>query len=60
MWLARKGQSRGFVATAQAFFDMSKEWYSGRMEENWVVPTPAEREALLERHGFTGEFWQLG
>lgn len=58
-WLAANGQERGFVASAQAFYDMAKEWYEGRTEEEWEVPSPYVRKALLRRHGFTGEFWTL-
>ena len=59
-WLAQNGQDRGFVGTAQDFYDMSKDWYAGRIEEDWEVPSAAQRKALLDRHGFTGDFWALG
>lgn len=50
----------GYMASVQAFYDMSKEWYANRTEEDWEPPTPEEATALFARHGFVGQFWELG
>jgi hypothetical protein len=49
----------GYMAPAQAFFDMSQEWYGTRMEEDWEPFTTEEAMALWGRHGLTGDFWAL-
>jgi hypothetical protein len=59
-WLALKGLTRGYVATAQQMFDFSREWYGDRMEESWEPPTAESAMAMFARHGLRGEFWDLG
>ena len=58
-WLRDRDKQRGYVGTLQAFYDMSKDWYSGRMEEDWEPLTAAEATELWARHGFAGSFWTL-
>jgi hypothetical protein len=58
-WLHRHQQPLGFVASVQAFYDLSVDWYSGRMDESWERPTPDQAVAIFARHGFTGDFWRL-
>ena len=41
------------------FFEMSMDWYSGRMDEDWDPPTPDTAEAIFAKHGLTGDFWKL-
>ena len=43
----------------QAVYDLSLDWYRGRMSEAWEPFSPAEAEAILRRAGLTGEFWRL-
>jgi hypothetical protein len=40
-------------------YDLSGDWYAGRMDEDWEPPSAAEAEAIFGRHGLTGEFWRL-
>lgn len=61
-WLQLSGVERGYVATAQAIYDMSGDWYEGRMDESWDPPTPEAAEAaeaIFKAHGLVGEFWSL-
>lgn len=58
-WLAETGEERGEVVSAQTMFDLSRDWYGGRLEVEWSPPTPAEAEAMFARHGLTGDFWAL-
>lgn len=47
------------MASAQTFFEMSKDWYAGRMDEAWEPPTTETAEAIFGKHGLTGDFWKL-
>jgi len=47
------------MAPVQAFYDMSREWYANRMEEDWEPARPEEATALLARSGFVGRFWEM-
>jgi len=58
-WLLQSGHDLGYVAPAQTFFEMSMDWYSGRMDEDWDPPTPDTAEAIFAKHGLTGDFWKL-
>lgn len=40
-------------------YEMSKDWYARRMDEDWQPPTLSEAEAIFARHGLTGPFWAL-
>jgi hypothetical protein len=58
-WLERTGHELGFVTTAQTMFDLSKDWYAGRMDEGWDPPGPERAESVFAAHGLIGEFWRL-
>ena len=58
-WLLQSGKDLGYVASAQTFFEMSKDWYAGRMDETWERPTLETAEAIFSKHGLTGDFWKL-
>lgn len=57
--MAERGREVGYIATTQAFFEMSQVWYASRLDEGWDPPTPVEAMDLWARHGFEGEFWEL-
>jgi hypothetical protein len=40
-------------------FDLSRDWYAGRMSVDWEPPSAAAAEAMFARHGLTGPFWSL-
>ncbi|NQY55935.1 MAG: hypothetical protein HRT86_05510 [Ilumatobacteraceae bacterium] len=42
-----------------ALFDLSRDWYAGRLDINFEPRTLAESQALLTARGFDGPFWQL-
>lgn len=58
--LAAAGQPKGYVARAQTMFELSRDWYAGRLDEGWTPYTASEAEEVFRRHGLTGEFWALG
>ena len=38
---------------------MAADWYGDRLDPGWRPRTPAQSQAILERHGLTGPFWDL-
>ena len=59
MWLEATGARRGYVASVQTMFDLSKDWYDGRFDDEWDPPTAEQAEATFALHGLTGDFWRL-
>jgi len=59
-WLDETGHGRGYTASTQTMYELSQDWYAGRMEVGWEPPTAEEAEAIFSRHGLAGEFWRLG
>lgn len=41
-------------------YELSKDWYAGRMDVEWEPPTGEQATAVFARHGLVGEFWELG
>jgi hypothetical protein len=50
----------GYVGSNQQFYDLSVDWYRGRMDADWQPPSAEETAAIFRRHGLTGSFWSLG
>lgn len=44
----------------QVMYDLSAEWYEGRMDRAWMPIGPDLAEATFARHGLTGDFWSMG
>jgi hypothetical protein len=40
-------------------FDLSTDWYRGRLDEDWDPPAAERAEAIFASHGLTGDFWRL-
>lgn len=40
-------------------YDLSRDWYAGRMDVDWEPPTAEDATAIFSRHGLTGDFWSL-
>lgn len=53
------GQTRGYLASAQTMYELSRDWYLGRMDEDWEPPTVESAERVFREHGLTGSFWSL-
>jgi hypothetical protein len=45
------------IATLAA---LARDWYGDRLEAAWRPRTLEQSQAILARHGLTGEFWRLG
>lgn len=59
VWLEETGNRRGYAASAQTMYDLSVDWYDGRMAEEWAPPDATAAEAIFSAHGLTGSFWRL-
>lgn len=40
-------------------YDLSVDWYAGRLSEEWTPPDATEAEAIFSAHNLTGDFWAL-
>lgn len=58
-WLQSNGHERGFVAAAQTMYELSRDWYAGRMDLDWQPPTKEEATSVFSKHDLVGEFWSL-
>lgn len=58
-YLTQTGLAGGYVVDAQTMYEMSKDWYAGRMDEEWEPKTADEAEAVFHAHGLAGDFWRL-
>lgn len=57
--LGEDGVDAGYTTSAQTMYNLSRDWYRGRMDESWEPPTAEETEAIFAKHGLTGPFWKL-
>lgn len=44
----------------QTVYELSLDWYRGRLNHDWVRPDAKQAAAVFARHGLTGPFWSLG
>jgi hypothetical protein len=51
--------SAGYVATLQTVYELSQDWYAGRLAIDWSRHDKERAEAILTTHGLTGPFWSL-
>ena len=49
----------GDLLPYQQVYDLSSDWYGGRLDLDWRRPAAAEAQAILRAHGFDGPFWDL-
>ena len=54
-----RAQPRGGLLTAEQLWDLARTWYSNRLEPSWRRRTAEEAQAVFERIGLTGPFWDL-
>jgi hypothetical protein len=59
-WLQRNGWEPGATLTAPKMNALSREWWGTRLDPGWRPREAEKSQAILERLGLTGEFWQLG
>jgi hypothetical protein len=57
-WLGER--KPGATIPAVKLAELAHAWWSDRLAADWVPHTREQNQAILERLGLTGEFWQLG
>lgn len=58
-WCAAREMDRGAVLTAEVAWQLARDWYQDKVDPRWRRHTVDETEALFERLGLRGNFWQL-
>jgi hypothetical protein len=59
-WLESNGHGEtGVTITAGRMCELAHAWWGDRLSPDWHPRSPAESQAILDRLGLTGEFWQL-
>jgi hypothetical protein len=56
-WLG--GRSPGATITVTTMCELAHDWWSDRLAADWHPHTRDENQAILDRLGLTGDFWQL-
>ena len=57
-WLA--GRPAGAIVPMTQLAELATAWWSDRLAPDWQPQTREQNQAILDRLGLTGEFWQLG
>lgn len=58
-WLGDNDWEPGATLSATKMNELSRTWWWTRLDPGWVPRSADESQAILERLGLTGEFWQL-
>ncbi len=56
-WLAGRGP--GATISVTKLSELAHAWYVDRLEPDWRPHTRDQNQAILDRLGLTGAFWQL-
>lgn len=56
-WLA--GRTPGATIPVAELAELSHAWWDDRLSPEWVPHTRDGNQAILDRLGLTGAFWQL-
>lgn len=56
-WLG--GREPGATISAAKLSELAHAWWGDRISQDWVPHPREQNQAILERLGLTGEFWQL-
>ena len=56
-WLARTGNSRGYVMDLATLWRLAAHWYEGRLDSPYRRREPAEAREYFASVGLTGPFW---
>jgi hypothetical protein len=59
LWLEQKGYQPGATISAQKLGELAQAWWSDRLALDWQPHTREQNQAILDRLGLTGSFWQL-
>jgi hypothetical protein len=58
-WLAKTGNSRGYVMNLETLWKLASKWYEGRLDEGYRRREPAEAKEYFRSVGLSGAFWGL-
>ena len=56
-WLG--GRPAGATTSVAKLSELAHEWWADRFSPDWEPHTREQNQAILDRLGLTGEFWQL-
>ena len=56
-WLG--GQAPGQTITVTKLSELAHAWWNDRLPPKWRPHTREQNQAILDRLGLTGPFWQL-
>jgi hypothetical protein len=56
-WLG--GRAPGETISVTRLSELAHAWWSDRLLPNWKPHTRGQNQAILDRLGLTGQFWQL-
>jgi hypothetical protein len=56
-WLGARAP--GATIPAQTLCDLAHAWWDTRLQQDWRPRTREENQAILDRLGLVGPFWQL-
>jgi hypothetical protein len=56
-WLA--GREPGATISSAKLAELAHAWWYDRLTPDWVPHTREQNQAILDRLGLTGAFWQL-
>ena len=56
-WLGPRRPGATIIVTKLA--EVSAAWFGDRLAVDWMPRTRDENQAILDRLGLTGDFWQL-
>jgi hypothetical protein len=57
-WLA--GRPRGAILPLWKLAELAAAWWGDRLSPDWQPHTLEQNQAILDRLGLTGPFWELG
>ena len=57
-WLA--GRQRGATIPVAKLARLADAWWGDRLDTDWRPHTREQNQAILDRLGLTGPFWNLG
>ena len=58
-WLAANGWEPGASMPAPQLNELARAWWWTRLDPGWRPRSRDDSQAILERVGLTGDFWEL-
>jgi hypothetical protein len=58
-WLGANGWEPGASMPASQLNELARAWWWTRLDPGWRPRSREDSQAILERVGLTGDFWEL-